>query len=690
MKKMLLLIIIFITILLYYYNTNITKITQEIYYNESLELKSQLHHLINKKQGDTSALTYLISQDANLKEALLKNNNKNINFTQTIIGLNKNTRFQNIWVQVIDKNGNSFYRSWTKKVGDNLSNARVDIAAMIKNPKPMSQISTGKFDMTFKSIMPLYSEDNFIGMVEMITHFNSISKSLKEFNIEPIMIVDNSYTKKFIKPLTGLFIDDYYVANKNASQVLMDDIQKNDIKTFLNINDYIIFKDYLVTKYETKNLQNKNMGYHILFYKLNKIDMHKTEEFTLDLLIKFIIVSIFISLIIIVRINQSYLNKLNIKVYEKTKHIENQKKELSLLLNSYDTHVISSQTNKEGLITYASTALCDISGYSQEEILGQNHRIIRHPDMSDSLFVDLWETITAGKEWTGELKNLKKDGGYYWTTAKIAPKYDDENNLMGYTSIRHDITAQKDFEIQHKQLIESEKMASIGEMIGNIAHQWRQPLSVISTSATALILKEECAMTKGYDLIESCNNINKNAQYLSKTIDDFRNFISKDQELQNFNLNKYTESFLQLVHSTIKKENLTVITDLDSSINISGYPNELIQCFINIFNNAKDALIENNDVKNRYIFISQVKVNQHAEITFKDNAGGIPENIISKIFEPYFTTKHKSQGTGLGLNMTYNMINESMNGSIIAENIQFEHENNTFNGAQFTIKLKLI
>ena len=690
MKKILVLIILSITIFLYYYNTNITKITNEIYYNKSLELKLQLDNLISKKQGDTAALTYLISQDKNLKESLLQNNNQIIDFTQTIIGLTKNTRFKNIWIQIIDKDGNSFYRSWTNKVGDNISNARVDIAAMIKNPKPMNQISTGKFDMTFKSMMPLYSKDKFIGMVEMITHFNSISKSLKELNIEPIMIVDNSYTKKFIKPLTGLFIDDYYVANKNASQVLMDEIQKNGIKRFLNIHDYIIFKDYIVTKYETKNLKNENMGYHILFYKLNKIDMHKIEEFKVGLLVKFIVFSIFISLILIVLTNQSYLNKLNIKVYEKTKHIESQKKELSLLLNSYDTHVISSQTNKEGIIIYASTALCNISGYSKEELLGQTHSIIRHPDMPKSLFVDLWKTIKAGKEWTGEIKNLRKDGGYYWTNAKISPKYDDENNLIGYTSIRHDITAQKDFEMQHKQLIESEKMASIGEMIGNIAHQWRQPLSVISTSATSLILKEECAMTKGADLIESCNNINKNAQYLSKTIDDFRNFIKKDRELQNFNLTEYTESFLQLVNSTIKKENLTVITNLDSTINISGYPNELIQCFINIFNNAKDALIENNDINNRYIFISQVKVNQYAEITFKDNAGGIPEDIISKIFEPYFTTKHKSQGTGLGLNMTYNMINESMNGSIIAENIQFEHENNTFIGAQFTIKLKLI
>jgi len=683
MKKIVALILLFLSIVLYhYYTTNTNKIIDSIYLNKSIELKSTIESLIDKKQGDASALTYLISQDKNLQQALIKKDNSLVDFTQTIKGLSKNTRFKNIWIQVLDKDGRSFYRSWTKKVGDNVSKARVDVADMIKNPKPMNQISTGKFDMTFRSIKPLYYEGKFVGMVEMITHFNSIAKTLQRNDIEPVMIVDESYTRKFIKPLTGIFISNHYVANKNASKTLMKHIENNDIYKFINIDTYLLFQDYIVTSYETRNLKNKPMGFHVLFYKINKIDMHEIQEFKISFLIKMIVFSIFIILVIIVLANQTYLNKLNIKVKEKTK-------ELSIILGSYDANVISSQTDTNGIITYASAALCEISGYSKEELIGQNHNIMRHKDMSALIFKELWKTIKSGKEWEGEIKNLKKNKGYYWTKSKVTPMLNEDNEIIGFSSIRHDITAQKDFDMQHKQLIESEKMASIGEMIGNIAHQWRQPLSVISTSATALSLKEECGILGDDDISEACENINKNAQYLSKTIDDFRNFIKGDQEIIKFNIDDVLNSFLHLVASTIKKDNIKMVTSFSKDINIEGYPNELIQCFINIFNNSKDALVENNELSNRYIFIDVSKINKQVIITFKDNAGGINSDILPKIFEPYFTTKHQSRGTGLGLHMTYNFIVDSMKGSIKASNSSYIYENNAYKGAQFTIRLEL-
>ena len=237
-----------------------------------------------------------------------------------------------------------------------------------------------------------------------------------------------------------------------------------------------------------------------------------------------------------------------------------------------------------------------------------------------------------------------------------------------------------------EQLFKSEKMASMGEMIENIAHQWRQPLSVISTASTGIIMQKEFNILKDDKLIDTCNIINTNAQYLSKTIDDFRNFIKGDRVKRIFKLEDEINIFLNLIDSTVKNNNITIILNLEKDIQINGYANELIQCFMNIVNNSKDALKEGSE-DNSLIFISTKLENNNIVIKIKDNASGIPKDIKSKIFEPYFTTKHKSQGTGLGLHMTYNLIVDGMNGMIDVNNIKYTYKNKEYIGAEFTINL---
>ena len=237
-----------------------------------------------------------------------------------------------------------------------------------------------------------------------------------------------------------------------------------------------------------------------------------------------------------------------------------------------------------------------------------------------------------------------------------------------------------------KILNEQSKMAAMGEMISNIAHQWRQPLSAISTAATGIIIQKEYNMFEEDKLVKTCSIINDNAQYLSRTIDDFKNFIKGDRTKKIFNLNNNIESFLHLVDSSIKNNQIKIILDLQEDIQIDGYENELIQCLINIFNNAKDALKEKN-IGERLIFISTYINEDKTIIKIKDNAGGIQPEVLPHVFEAYFTTKHKSQGTGLGLNMTYNLIVNGMSGNIEVKNITYEYEGNNYSGAEFFISL---
>ena len=294
-----------------------------------------------------------------------------------------------------------------------------------------------------------------------------------------------------------------------------------------------------------------------------------------------------------------------------------------------------------------------------------------------------------GKEWVEYIFNnigqshivkMSVKGGEYFfnlTTSRLA----DDEIFVNMT----DVTELKK---QEEQLHKSEKLASMGEMIGNIAHQWRQPLSVISTGASGLLLQKEYGILDDELMKETCENIESNAQYLSKTIDDFRNFIKGDTKPVRFNLKKDIDSFLKLVESSIKTHNIKIVTDIEEDIKIMGYPNELIQCFINIFNNSKDVL-KNKDEEERIFFIKEYSRKKDVVIEFKDNGGGIPGDILHKIFEPYFTTKHKSKGTGLGLHMSYKLIVEGMGGDIKVENENFTFNGKNYSGAKFILTIPL-
>ncbi|BAK72172.1 transporter substrate-binding domain-containing protein [Arcobacter sp. L] len=231
------------------------------------------------------------------------------------------------------------------------------------------------------------------------------------------------------------------------------------------------------------------------------------------------------------------------------------------------------------------------------------------------------------------------------------------------------------------------KMAAMGEMIENIAHQWRQPLSVISTVATAAKLKKDLKMLDDKEFYETMDIINNSSQHLSNTIDDFRNFFSNDKEVSSFNINTPIDKVIYLINSKLKNRNIQVIKS-SLEINILGLENEFIQVILNIINNSIDAFEDKNDIE-KYIFINIYKENSNVILTIKDNAGGIKEEIIDRIFEPYFTTKHRSQGTGIGLYMSIEIIKKHMNGEIFVSNKEYIYNNIKCKGAEFKIKLPI-
>ncbi len=236
-------------------------------------------------------------------------------------------------------------------------------------------------------------------------------------------------------------------------------------------------------------------------------------------------------------------------------------------------------------------------------------------------------------------------------------------------------------------LSQQQKMVSMGQMIENIAHQWRQPLSLITTSASGMKLKKQINDLDDEFFYKTVDSILNTSKYLSNTIDDFRYFFKPQKDKEDFYLEKCCKKTIDLLSANFVENRIKIVDNIEN-IKICGYETELIQVLINILNNAKDALLGIDD--ERLIFIDITKDNGKAIIKIRDNAGGIEPSIIEKVFEPYFTTKHQHQGTGIGLYMCQEIINKHMDGYIDISNTEFNHMDRNYKGTLVLIVIDSI
>ncbi|MDP2894429.1 MAG: HAMP domain-containing sensor histidine kinase, partial [Sulfurimonas sp.] len=234
-------------------------------------------------------------------------------------------------------------------------------------------------------------------------------------------------------------------------------------------------------------------------------------------------------------------------------------------------------------------------------------------------------------------------------------------------------------------LSEQSKRAEIGEMIGNIAHQWRQPLAIINTSLAILKEKNGANMLSKDEIAEKLQKMEKRVIYMSETIEDFMSYYSPDKEKSWFSIYEAVERALEIVNLQENHKGIKVNLFINSEHKIYGLINEFIQVVVSILSNIND-LIAIKSLTQTNIAITLHKENSYATLTIADNCGGIDENNLSKIFDPYFTTKHKSMGTGLGLHRAKMIVEDNIGGHLSAKNIY--NEQNKKVGAEFIIKIK--
>jgi len=216
-------------------------------------------------------------------------------------------------------------------------------------------------------------------------------------------------------------------------------------------------------------------------------------------------------------------------------------------------------------------------------------------------------------------------------------------------------------------LMQQGRQAAMGEMIGNIAHQWRQPLNAVGLLVQDLTLSYEYGNFSRQYLEGSTDKIMQLVRHMSQTIDDFRNFFAPDKEKSEFELKSVVDRTLALVQGRLKDRGIRVEVSADASPLIVGHPNEFSQVLLNIVNNAVDAFA-GQSCPDPCISVGIACVGERAVLTMRDNAGGIAEDVLPRIFEPYFTTKEQGKGTGIGLYMAKNIVEKNMNGSLTACN----------------------
>jgi len=231
---------------------------------------------------------------------------------------------------------------------------------------------------------------------------------------------------------------------------------------------------------------------------------------------------------------------------------------------------------------------------------------------------------------------------------------------------------------QEKILMQKSKFIAMGEMISNIAHQWRQPISELSVIFMNIKMRYDLGKLNQEFMDNKAKESEYLLEYMSTTIDDFRTFFKPNKQKEEFKIDQVVDAVLHIVGLTIQSNEIKIIYDKQDDLVYCGYPNELEQAILNIISNAKDALIEKN-IEDAYIKIDTYEKDNNIFITIRDNAKGIQSTPIEAIFEPYFTTKDDEHGTGIGLYMTKMIVEKSMQGKLSVENI--------VGGAKFIISL---
>ena len=356
-------------------------------------------------------------------------------------------------------------------------------------------------------------------------------------------------------------------------------------------------------------------------------------------------------------------------------------------------------------ITFFNKYAEQFFGFSQEKIIGRNvvGTIVPAIESSGRDLAVLVREICADPERFKDIEyeNITKDGRRVWVQWMNKAVLDPAGNLAGILSIGNDVTERRKLleQLEHlnrklaeraweeitknrtrEQLLQLQsRQAAMGEMIDNIAHQWRQPLNNLGLVLQGMEKKFANGSLSRERMQEQARTGMSLIRYMSQTINDFTNFFRHDKEMVIFRIKDVITTALSFMETSLKRNSITVVVDVADDVTVKGYRNEYTQVLVNILNNARDVFVER-AIETPVITLHAFRENGWSSLTIADNGGGISSELIDKIFTPYFTTKEHNQGTGIGLYMSKTIIENNVNGKLTVRN--------TRDGAEFRLEVR--
>lgn len=342
-------------------------------------------------------------------------------------------------------------------------------------------------------------------------------------------------------------------------------------------------------------------------------------------------------------------------------------------------------------------AFASMLGYEESELLGKKpYELLSLVNEQQTFCEAQAEAMHVSVQRTYELTFVTKEKKEFHTIVNATTIHLPEHRMRTFAFItdiskqkeleqtlmeqqRHinelntDLTKRVEAEVQANRkkdriMYQQARLATMGEMIGNIAHQWRQPLNIIALILQDFYISGQLGTLDNEKIEKEYTRANSVLQYMSDTIDDFRSFFQHNNANEPFSINESINSVLTLLSKGLEHNNITIDVTIEEEITVVGHSNEFVQVLINIINNAREAIMARD--REGLIKVEAYTETANVYIKVQDNGGGIDKKDMEQIFEPYFTTKHQTQGTGLGLYMSHQIIVNNMHGSIYAKNAE--------------------
>jgi len=553
-------------------------------------------------------------------------------------------------------NGSTFLRVHKPEMyGDPLNKKRKIIIDVNEKKERLFGFEIGKLKMSYRVVTPIFYKNSYIGLVEVGIMTERFTKDIsKLFNVSHALIVKSENTNVSLKNQSYMSKDGFSITSDDPMLQKIFQIAFSTKKETDKFHYESETGEYFSVDNSLKLFDQNGETVAKILLASNISDFkHEYQSFMRDNIISILILSLIVIYLLNLTFNY-FINKL-----ERSNKALKEKMELELKL-TYDLNqslqlfgenVVSSKSDINGHITYVSPALEDLSGYDQKELVGRHQTVLMHQDMNQSTITNIRETVNAGETWEGEIKGKKKDGSHFWLKCSLLPDFDKNNNVQGYTSISHDITAQK----------------AKDQFLSNMSHELRTPLNAIIGFSSILTKK---LTQKAYK--EMAKQIHSSSENLLNLINDILD-LSKIKD-ENFTLNPYqfnayheinafTEQFEVLVH----QKGLNFHTHLSESLKAMflGDLTRINQISLNLISNAIKFTPKNGDVS-----FSADYHEGNFILKIKDNGIGMNKLVQDKIFKPFVqadgsTTRHYG-GTGLGLSITQNLV-ELMQGKIELE-----------------------